>query len=57
MTEERSARINRADGDVLGCSVFLNADELRDLGIDPDANRVRYRVDDGQLIFDGGGEQ
>lgn len=56
MSGERSARINRANGNPLGASLFLSDDELRELGIDPDgAQQVRYQVEDGELVLNGGG--
>lgn len=49
----RSARLARnTDGEPLGCGVFLDADDLAELGVDPDAtdaNRVAYHVEDGEF--------
>jgi len=47
----REARLNRdGNGDPIGAAVWLNADELADLGVDVDtADAVAYRVEDGDL--------
>lgn len=50
----RQARLNRdGNGDAVGAAVWLNADELADLGVDVDAaDAVAYRVEDGNLHVD-----
>lgn len=57
----REARLNRdRDGDAVGAAVWLNADELADLGVDVDAaDTVVIRVDDGDLHVDtlGGSDE
>jgi hypothetical protein len=52
----RSAHLSRdSDGDALGCSIFINASELAELGIDTeDASEVEYDVTDGKLSIKGG---
>jgi hypothetical protein len=57
----REARLNRdGNGDAVGAAVWLNADELADLGVDVDAaDAVAYRVEDGDLHVDtvGGSDE
>lgn len=51
----RTARLARdSDGDALGSALFLDADDLRALGLDTDAtdDRVSYAVADGALVLD-----
>jgi hypothetical protein len=44
-------RVNRdGDGDPLGVAVFLSTSELRELGVDLDSERVRFRVENGSLV-------
>ena len=52
----RTARLNRdGDGEALGCSIFLNASELAELGIDvQQTSEVQYDVTDGRLAIQGG---
>jgi hypothetical protein len=55
----RTARLARdADGDPLGSAVFLDAADLRALGVHPDAtdaDRVSYAVENGHLVLDADG--
>jgi len=61
----RTARLARdSDGDPLGAAVFFDAEDLRALGVHPDAtdaNRVSYAVKNGHLVLDAdayeGGER
>ena len=50
----RSARVNRSsDGEPIGASIFLTADDLAELGIHPIRSEVvDYRVRDGELRID-----
>lgn len=50
---QRKARVNRSPaGEPLGCPLWLNAAELRTLGIDPTVtDSVAYCVADGELQF------
>jgi hypothetical protein len=54
--EAAEATVNRdAEGDPLGCMLFLGAEELEDLGVD-DAGSVEYRVGpDGAVRVSEGG--
>lgn len=49
--ESRETRISRdPEGDPLGLAIFINTEELRALGIDPEATtHVRYAVDEDGL--------
>lgn len=49
--DRRTATVNHApDGEPLGAAVFLDAEELAQLGVDPDAvGVVTYWVEDGEL--------
>lgn len=56
-TAARSARVNRdTDGESLGATVFVDAEQLAELGIDPDAAEVEYQVVDGRLTLSDTGE-
>ena len=50
-TRRREARVSRdGDGDPIGAAVFLTADELRALGIDPTtADAVTVSVENGEV--------
>lgn len=49
MSEDRSARVSEG-----GAAVFLTAEDLADLGIDPaTVGQVQYRVVDGRLLLEG----
>lgn len=49
--ENRETRISRdADGTALGLAIFINADEMRALGVDPeDATHVTYSITEDGL--------
>ena len=49
--DSREARVARdGDGDPIGAAVFLTADELADLGVDPvRADAVNVSVEDGEV--------
>lgn len=51
---QRTATVNCApDGEPLGIALFLNAEELTQLGVDPEATGVvAYSVEDGDLRVD-----
>ena len=55
----RTAQLARdADGDPLGSAVFLDAADLRALGVHPDAtdaDRVVFAVENGHLVLDADG--
>lgn len=55
MTDRNSNRIARYDGVTVGVALFLDDDELRDAGIDPDrTDVVHYHVgDDGNVVLSG----
>lgn len=50
-SQERTARVNRGgDGEPIGAAVFLSADDLADLGIDPHSvDRVGFGIENGRL--------
>lgn len=54
----RTARLARdADGDPLGCAMFLDPDDLRALVDDLDsADRVAFTVENGRLVLDVDGD-
>ena len=51
----RSARVNRSgDGEPIGASIFLTADQLEQLGIESlDQEVLQYRVHNGELHLVG----
>ena len=59
MVSTRQARVNRdPDGEPLGISLAISADELRELGIDPDeADAVEYEIADGGLQLREAGKE
>lgn len=52
--ESRETRISRdAEGDALGLAIFINADELRALGINPEeTTHVAYAITEDGLHVD-----
>lgn len=59
--DPRTAHLSRdSHGNVLGMAVFLNADDLRKLGIEIDSvgdERVSYQIVDGDFLIDADGEE
>lgn len=50
MGDSRRASVNRdSDGDLLGATLVLGADDLDELGIDPEIDSIEYRVEKGRL--------
>ena len=49
--DSRTARLARnGDGDPIGAAVFLTADELADLGVEPErTDAVNVSVEDGEV--------
>ena len=49
--DSRTARLARnGDGDPIGAAVFLTADELTDLGVEPErTDAVNVSVEDGEV--------
>ena len=49
--DSRTARLARnGDGDPIGAAVFLTADELADLGVEPErTDAVNVSVEDGKV--------
>jgi len=52
-SDHRTAKITRSeDQEAVGAPVFFTAEELEQLGIDPDdTDRVVVRVEDGFILF------
>ena len=53
ITESRSCTINTdGEGEPLGATVFLSADQLMKIGVNPtETDSVSYHVQNGQLIL------
>lgn len=50
--QNRESTINKnGEGEVLGATIFLSADDLEDLGVDSSEDTISYRVENGQLIL------
>ena len=50
--KNRESTINKnGEGEVLGATIFLSADDLEDLGVSPTEDTISYRVENGQLIL------
>ena len=50
--EKRESTINSdGEGEILGATIFLSADDLEDLGVDSSEDTLSYRVEDGRLIL------
>ena len=51
--QKRESTINKdGEGEVLGATIFLSAEDLENLGVDFTEDTLSYRVENGQLILD-----
>ena len=50
--QKRESTINKdGEGEVLGATIFLSAEDLENLGVDSSEDTISYRVENGQLTL------
>ena len=50
--KNRESTINRdGEGEILGATIFLSAEDFENLGVDSTGDTISYRVQNGELVL------